>query len=342
MNVYPCVIYSAGIVYAGLLRWFLITSFLVGTARAQGIATQHRQLHVRVLDHKNHGVSAKVSLTSYDTAAFSYTDRMGNADFYEIPAGNYALVVTVGGTEMHRDQISLLNAEGFRSELVRLHVPAVSRAQTVSVNELGVPKSAKNYYSTGKKAVAVQNWEEALAAFNNAIKTYPRYAKALNAKGAVLAVTGQLSEAELTFRRAVELDPKLAESHFNLGKLLLESNRQLEAKSELTLSVDLGYQNPAAIDLLVQSMLETHDEDSAVLLVRSLHRTHIGHAPGLHLEIGSALERLSKAELAIDQYSLALKENPTESDRKKAEIALQRLSLFSRTGGGAHKVDLHE
>jgi hypothetical protein len=116
----------------------------------------------------------------------------------------------------------------------------------------------------------------------------------------------------------------------------------LEAKSELALSVDLGYQNPAAIDLLVQSMLETHDEDSAVLLVRSLHGRHIGHALGLHLEIGSALERLSKVELAIEQYSLALKENPAESDRKKAEIALQRLSLFSRTGGGAHKVDFHE
>ena len=68
-------------------------------------------------------------------------------------------------------------------------------------------------------------------------------------------------------------------------------------------------------------MLETHDEDSAAQLVRSLHLKHIGHAPGLHFRIGSALERLSKAELAIGQYSEALKENPMESDRKKAETA---------------------
>jgi tetratricopeptide (TPR) repeat protein len=174
--------------------------------------------------------------------------------------------------------------------------------------------------------IAAQNWEEALASFNNALKTYPRYARALNAKGAVLAFMARLNEAESTFRQAIELDPRLAESHFNLGKLLLESNRQSEAKSEFALSLDLGYENPSAVELLVQSMLETHDEDSAVSVVRSLHWKHIRHAPGLHLEIGSALERVSKPELAIEQYSVALKENPMESDRKKAETALLRLS----------------
>jgi Tfp pilus assembly protein PilF len=274
--------------------WIVIACF-TAEACAQRIVTQRRQLHVQVLNQDNHGLLAKVTLRNDETLDLvTYTDRTGNADFYGIPAGNYVLIVTVGGTETHRDQISLLNTEGSRSELVRLNLPSNKRGRIVQVDELTIPKAAKEYYDAGMEAVGGHNWAKARAGFNDAVTTYPRYARAFNALGVVLAITAQLNEAESAFRRAIELNPQFAEPHSNLGKLLLESNRAPEARKELERSLKLGAGTSSTIELLVESMILTHDEDSAVSFVRSLHLKNIAHAPGLHLEIGSALESSSK------------------------------------------------
>jgi len=223
--------------------------------------------------------------------------------------------------------IKSLSNEGFRSELVRLNLPSfTARAdQMVSVDELKIPKAAKKYYDVGKKAAGAHDWRNALVAFNNAVAAYPRYARAFNAMGVVLAITAEPPEAESAFRYSIQLNPKFAESHFNLGRLLLESNRASEARRELERSLELGEGTSSAIELLVESMLVTNDLDSALSLMRSLHLKHFMHSPGLHLKIGSALEDLSQSELASDQYSLVLTENASESERRNAESALSRV-----------------
>jgi tetratricopeptide (TPR) repeat protein len=309
--------------------WLLVIRFAAIADAQQHIVTEVRQLQVQVLSNSSHAIRAKVELRSYERSNLStQTDRLGIGHFYAVPAGNYTLVVSVRGKEVYRDQLSLMNAEGFRNEVVRLHSAGTDGPQVVSLDELNVPKNANDHYIAGVKAIGIRDWEKGLVALNNAIKAHPKYAKAHNAVGVVLAIRSQLSEAESAFRRAIELNPKFAEPHFNLGKLLLESERLPEARLELERNIQLDGGHSSAIELLVETTVRMHDEDSAVSLMRSLHLKNIKHAALLHLEIGSALERHSKVELAAEQYSLLLKENSSESERREAELGLSRLKLL--------------
>jgi Tfp pilus assembly protein PilF len=307
--------------------WLLVIRFAAIADAQQHIVTEVRQLQVQVLSNSSHAIRAKVELRSYERSNLStQTDRLGIGHFYGVPAGNYTLVVSVHGKEVYRDQLSLMNAEGIRNEVVRLHSAGTDGPQVVSLDELNIPKNANDHYIAGVKAIGMRDWEKGLSALNNAIKAHPKYAKAHNAVGVVLAIRSQLSEAESAFRRAIELNPKLAEPHFNLGKLLLESNRLVEARIELERNLELDGRNPSAFELLVASMISTHDEDSAVLLMHSLHRRKIRHAPGLHLKLASVLEGHLRIEGAAEQYSLVLQENSSESERREAEVGLSRVT----------------
>jgi Tfp pilus assembly protein PilF len=295
---------------------FLTIAFaliLTGQERGgnQRLGSNTIELQVQVLNDSNSGSRAKVSLSTDQSPEFiAYTDEFGNAYFHGVPIGSYILVVSIGGKELYRDQLSLNKTEGFRSEVVRIHSPAdSSRAETVSVNDLAAPEKARKSYLSAVKAIRKHNWQEALQDLSRALMIYPQYAKAYNARGVVLAIVKQDQEAEAAFRNAIRFNPEVPEAHLNLGKFLLDTGRSSEAKDELQKAVDLDDANPPAVHLLVDCMIRIHDENSAVLLMRSLHRRQVQHAARLHLEIASELKNHGNLELAAEQSSLIQKDN---------------------------------
>jgi Tfp pilus assembly protein PilF len=294
----------------------------------QRTVAEHCHVQVQVLDNRG-GVRAKVSLRSVDMPDFSIqTDERGIGQFLGVPAGHYTLIVTVSGKESYRDQLWLTNTETFRTEVIRLPSSDVGGPEVVSLAELNVPKNANEDYIAATKAIAVHDWEKGLIALNKAIRAYPLHARAHNAMGVVFALKKQRSEAESAFRRAININPKLAEPHYNLGKLLLESDRAPEARVELERNMELDGRNPDALALLIDTMILTHDEDSAVSVMRSLHLRNVQHASGLHLEIASALRMHSRVEMAAEQYSLVLQESSSESEKREAEMSLSRLKTM--------------
>jgi hypothetical protein len=76
-------------------------------------------------------------------------------------------------------------------------------------------------------------------------------------------------------------------------------------------------------------MVLTHDEDSAISLMSSVHLRNIPHACALHLEIASALEMHSRFEMAAEQYSFVLQERSSESEMREAEMKLSRIKKVS-------------
>ena len=92
-----------------------------------------------------------------------------------------------------------------------------------------------------------------------------------------MALLNRKPESEKAFRAAIRLDEAFAEPRFNLGKLLLEAGRSLEAKEQLQTAVALNPDHLPSIELLLDSMLATRDESSAVTLLGSLHRRHVSH-----------------------------------------------------------------
>jgi len=88
--------------------------------------------------------------------------------------------------------------------------------------------------------------QPALAAenFRRALEIDPGLAQAYNNLGAALQELGELKQSTAAFRRALALDPAFAEAHFNLHALLLDADNLEPALGHLRRAVELRPQEP--------------------------------------------------------------------------------------------------
>ena len=71
--------------------------------------------------------------------------------------------------------------------------------------------------------------DEAIACYKKAIELDPKDARAHYNLGIALAAKGQVDEAIAYYKKAIELDPKYAEAHCNLGHALAIQGRFAES-----------------------------------------------------------------------------------------------------------------
>jgi tetratricopeptide (TPR) repeat protein len=94
------------------------------------------------------------------------------------------------------------------------------------------------------KGVALNNlirYDEALLAYENAIKIDPQYAEAWNNKGIVLCMQGKYNEAMPFIEKSLELNPRLAEAWYAKGLALHYVGRSDEAEAAFAKAKELGY-----------------------------------------------------------------------------------------------------
>ncbi len=130
-----------------------------------------------------------------------------------------------------------------------------------TLNNLGQPAEAMKAYDSaiqyGDTGVTVMslidkgnillNWEryqEALSAFNEAIRLDPQDALAYNGKANALHYLRQYQEALSAFNEAIRLDPQEISAHFNKGNLLYDRGQYKEAIQEYDIALRLNPQDP--------------------------------------------------------------------------------------------------
>jgi protein O-mannosyl-transferase len=89
--------------------------------------------------------------------------------------------------------------------------------------------------------------DEAVVAFEEALRLDPDYAQAHNNLGALLQLAGQADAAVEHYRRAVALRPDNVESHTNLGQLLTTRGRLSEAAAQFSAALLLRNDNVQAL-----------------------------------------------------------------------------------------------
>src|SRR5262249_52823323 len=77
----------------------------------------------------------------------------------------------------------------------------------------------------GERLLREGKYEQALEKLLTATQLLPKEARAWNYLGLAYQGSGQLGEAERSYRAALALDHKLAAARYNLGCLYLEQNR---------------------------------------------------------------------------------------------------------------------
>ena len=81
--------------------------------------------------------------------------------------------------------------------------------------------------------------QEAEVSYRKAIEIEPDFAEAYSNLGNILKDFGKLQDAELPYRKAIQLNPNLAEAHFNLGILLRDLGKLNEAELSLRKAIAL-------------------------------------------------------------------------------------------------------
>jgi Flp pilus assembly protein TadD len=96
---------------------------------------------------------------------------------------------------------------------------------------------------------------------------------------------GHLSAAESDLRRSLDLNPNSQNALYNLGVLLLESKKPVEAVNFLERAEKIGPASPEISANLVRAYLEAGREDEALRFAESSAR-QFGHLPAFDLAIG--------------------------------------------------------
>lgn len=131
------------------------------------------------------------------------------------------------------------------------------------------------YYYRGNYALAVNEIDEALE--------IEQTAEYLNLKGLLLAELGKFSESKKIYKKALEMEPNLAEIHNNLGLLHLRMKKL----------------------------------DDAVVAFREAVKKNVNYAHA-YVNLGKALIEMEKFEEAIKAYEHAVEIDPSNHEAREA------------------------
>lgn len=103
------------------------------------------------------------------------------------------------------------------------------------------------FFSQGNTYLDQQNYAQAEVYFRKAIEVGPNFPHTYNNLGIVLAETNRFDEAILNYKKAIELSPNYANAYSNLGASYKDTGKYPEALQSLQKAIEL-YQNESKLD----------------------------------------------------------------------------------------------
>ncbi len=226
-------------------------------------------------------------------------------------------------------------SESLQSEIVTPSDEPESRRRARIRLEL-----AASYYEEGKTEVALDEMKQVIAAD-------PSFSDAYNLRGLIYMRLNDMRQAEDSFRRAIALNPRDANSHHNFGWLLCQQGRfadscrefelamanplyvgraktlmalgvcqargglRAEAEKSLARAYELDAGNPVTGYNLANLLFQRGDFERAQFYIRRLNNSDLANAESLWL--GVKVERRMNDRVAMDQLADQLKKRFPQS-----------------------------
>jgi len=167
------------------------------------------------------------------------SDSAGHFHFSKIPAGTYTLIVSTAARGEILQTIELtagtVNSKG-NLDLVLAIDPAKLESDgaggiraAVSATVLSIPNRATGEFDTARHCLTRGDSACANTHLRRAVEIAPRFAAAWNQLGTIAYQSGQYGEAEANFRQSLAADPEAFEPLVNLGGVLLNLARPMDA-----------------------------------------------------------------------------------------------------------------
>jgi len=140
-----------------------------------------------------------------------------------------------------------------RQERKNAHLATLTTPQVVE--PLPTPQMAEAHYERGLLAYGQDDYDHALADFDEAIRLKPDYAEAYVSRGLVYYYTSDYERAIADLDQAITSNPQEAEAYFLRGKWYTEIDEREKAMSDLEKALELSLEPPSR-NRSVKALLE--------------------------------------------------------------------------------------
>ena len=242
----------------------------------------------------------------------------------------------------HSDYINLSNHQRLDNPNVGtivLHKLGKVEGTTISVTTMQAPKEARKALERGNKALKKNNLPEAEVEFRKAVEIDPRFADAWTQLGLVCQKGDRDDEAAKAYNAALSADAKFLRPYFGLIDLAAAANdwKQMAELSEKALALN-GYEYPTLYFYNSVANYNLHRFDVAEKSARSARRLDSQHhIPRIDLLLGNILTQRQDYAGAAEELRSFLKFSGASPESETAKVQLQRLEQLSKPGNGTPK-----
>ena len=171
-------------------------------------------------------------------------------------------------------------------------------------------KLPSNYYfELGNIYYELSRFKEAEISYNKAIEINPNLAEAHYNLGILLTDLKRYDEAEKEYREAIRINPNDAEAHYNLGILLTDLKRYTKAEKEYREAIRINPDYAKAHNNLGVLLKNLQRYEEAEKEYREAIRINPNYAEA-HNNLGVLLTNLQRYEEAEKEYREAIRINP--------------------------------
>ncbi|MBI4313813.1 MAG: tetratricopeptide repeat protein [Candidatus Omnitrophica bacterium] len=192
------------------------------------------------------------------------------------------------------------------------------------------PGQADYHVNLGLALQSLSRTQEAQAEYERAIQIDSKSARAYSNLSSIFLIRSENSRAVELARRAVALEPGLAQAHANLAESYWRMGRRLEAMEQWEMASGFAGRDDLDVKMsYAQRLTEYGQQDQAVAVYRNIVRHHPLHQKA-YLGLAVALAQKQAWEEALQAHRKALELAPADTDSSVAYgVTLARMKRYA-------------
>jgi tetratricopeptide (TPR) repeat protein len=311
----------------------VITAMLMaaGNAHAQRGPTVSTSstvvVRVQAPDGGPFDMSADVELSSGSegTASHQLTRDAGQAEFDNVNAGTYYVVVTAVGYKPAHDSVEVTGFGGSSSVWIRLEAESgVAPSANGPGGHVLAPKAQK-VAAKGLEDLRAGKFQEAQKQFEAAYKLAPGDPDVNYLLGYTLLQEKDLEGAQTYLQRATSIEPHHISALVALGQLRLQQGNLSAAMATLEQAVSLDAENWMAYWSLASAYLRDQQYEKARLNADAAIKYGKGAANGAEIIVGESWAASGEKDKAIEALESFLRDAPGNPAAPNAQAMIAKL-----------------
>ena len=338
------------------LSTLLLLMFSCGTmsAFAQGHSVRGK---VRTTEGTN--VSQASVIIERNGAVIDQTTTNNEGDFFfsGLTESSYVVVVSASGYNTTREEVDFVRSTGptspgeSRTVEITLSVRDVVRPPRAGLNFVqDVPKAARDSFDAGVKLSRAKRREEAIAAYEAALKHFPNYFDARFILATELAAMGRFQEAITHLEEARKINPRDDRVYDLFARIMIQERKyavaaRIYAEAERLSPNDPHYPLSRGTAFIEQASMIDPSKSAAAADERNYALAEAEKAlkqaqqvgsrrlPEVHLQLARVYEKKGEQARAADELEQYLRKNPNA-----ANAAAIREAIKTLRSAGANKL----